>query len=125
MALIKSRGWVTDLNEEEGTLSAEIVFAEELDMGNARHFVTWNLDELKEQVSESDFKELTYMGGPMSHTSKVLPDLRQGRIFELHNDDEDDDYAEIHVPEFKPYTDEEIKRAGDRADEWSKMFKEK
>ncbi len=123
MAIIKHKLWVTDVDEKEGTLSAEIVYAEEYEMGNSRNFATFELDDLKKRVSASDFEELIYMGGPVSHTSKSLPDLRQGRIFELHEDDEDEDYNKIHVPEFKPYTDEEIKASKKWTEEMFKNIK--
>ena len=122
MAIIKHTLWVTDVDEEKEILYAEMRMNDD---EYSKYFCEFEFKELKKRVSDSEFKELIYMGGPMSHTSKSLPDLRQGRIFQLLEDEEDEEYSKINVPEYDPITEEEIKKAEKQAEEWSKLFKEK
>jgi len=121
MNLIKHTLWVTDVDQEKGILYAEM----RMDGDDfTKYLCEFEFEDLKTRVSESEFEGLIYMGAPMSKTSKSLPDLRQGRIFELHEDEDDEEYGKIHVPKFEPYTEEDIKRAEKQAEEWSRRMKE-
>ena len=120
MGFVRYIMWICDVNEEENEIYAEGV--KEGDKDGERISLTMVYDDLKENVSEEEFSQLIDMHQVNSHSVKVLPDLRTGRIFIIEGDEDGDDEKFI-VPEYEPFTQEEIDEAEKWAEEMAKNFK--
>jgi hypothetical protein len=121
MALTKYKMWVEDVSLTDGLLYAEGYKSTEI--GGLRSSITLSLDELKESLSKDEFNQMIDMHQANSHSVKILPDLRTGRIFEIHIDNESQE-EKIVVPEYKPFTQEELDSAKEHAEKWAKLFED-
>jgi len=119
MALVRYKMWVSEVNEEEDYIYAE-GYKEGDDSGH-RFQLTMEYANLRENISESDFNELIDMHQANSNSVKVLPDFRTGRLFILEGDEDTGD-EKIIVPEYKPFTKEQIELGLKRAEELMKAF---
>ena len=119
MGFVRYKMWVSEVNEEENYIYAEGYKEGEED--GLRVQLTMEYEDLKENISESDFKELTDMNQVNSYSVKVLSDMRTGRLFILEGDEDTGD-EKIIVPKYKPFTQEDIDRASEEADKLMKAF---
>lgn len=118
MEVVRYNMWVSDVSLEENYLYAEGY--KEGDSDSYRFEMTINLDELKENVSESDFNELIDMNQVNSRSVRILPDMRTGRVFILESCG---DKEKIIIPKYKPFTKEDRESAKKEAEKWMKHFK--
>ena len=120
MGFVRYSMWVSEVNEKENYIYAEGY--KEGDESGYRFQLTMEYDNLKENISEDDFNQLIDMHQVNSHSVRVLSDMRTGRLFILEGDEDTGD-EKIIVPEYKPFTQEDIDSAKKYAEELFKKIK--
>jgi len=119
MGFVRYNMWVSEVNKEEDYIYAEGYKEDEED--GLRIQLTMEYENLKENISESDFSELIDMHQVNSYSVKVLSDMRTGRLFILEGDEERGE-EKLIVPKYKPFTQEDIDRADREVEKIMKIF---